>query len=109
MRRIRQARHACALCLQTGKVVLYNFKNYGSDWTLSPKELGVGAYPSLAQAGFAYNALSSIKVTPGCQAILYNSINFGGSSTIITADTADLATFDDAAESMVVSCAIKVG
>ncbi|HVJ21963.1 MAG TPA: carbohydrate-binding protein [Polyangiaceae bacterium] len=51
--------------------------------------LGPGDYP-LASLGLADNALSSIKVAAGYQAVLYNDDNFAGYANVVTGDTACL-------------------
>lgn len=52
--------------------------------------LGVGDYPSIASAGLPNDNLSSIKVQPGYEIILYRNTNFSGTSLTLQGDDACL-------------------
>jgi hypothetical protein len=93
------------VCVQ-GSVTLYDGDNY----TGASKNFVVGAYTDLAQAGFASDTMSSIKVQSGCTAILFANSNYGGETRRITSGTnqAGLGTFNNQASSLIVTCTFAV-
>jgi beta-glucanase (GH16 family) len=70
----------CAPCAT--QAMLYADCNYGG--TAVAK--AAGDY-DMANLGLANDTMSSIKVSPGYQAVLYQDIGFGGFATILTGDT----------------------
>ncbi|WP_173002992.1 discoidin domain-containing protein [Chitinophaga sp. SYP-B3965] len=70
-------------------VRLYGDCNYGS-WTTGILSTGDYTQGQLESLGFYNDEISSLKVAPGYQAILYSNNNFAGSSLTITGDNACL-------------------
>ncbi|WP_346839706.1 family 16 glycosylhydrolase [Microbulbifer sp. SAOS-129_SWC] len=80
---------------------VYNDCNYGG-WSAG---LGVGSYnlAALQGLGFVNDQASSIRVSSGYQATLYEHDNFAGSSVTVNGDTGCLNNFNDMASSVVIS------
>ena len=68
----------------------------------SSVSLGIGNYPNIANAGFANDSLSSLRVPAGLQVTLYENNAFGGASITFTADDFCLInnSFNDACSSL---------
>ncbi|KRG82987.1 beta glucanase [Stenotrophomonas daejeonensis] len=86
----------------TARATLYEHCNYGG-WAAG---LDVGSYnlAALQARGVANDAVSSLRVASGYEAVLYEHDNFGGTSTVVRGDDDCLNNegFNDKASSVVV-------
>jgi hypothetical protein len=103
VKRIRIASTYAEAAPSGGKVSVYQNCSYGG-WVYN---LGVGSYTmsQLAALGVTNDAISSIKVPNGLKITVYQSDNFAGTSTTLTADNSCLTgiNFNDNISSVVVS------
>lgn len=81
-------------------VTLFDKTNFGGGGYSIP----AGNYPKM-DSGFD-NWASSVSMSPGCNATLYEKTNFVGKSLVITKDTPSLGTFNDLTSSIKVACKV---
>ncbi len=89
-------------------MTLYADPSYGGQAVT----LGPGSYSWLPNSGFPNDALSSVKLAPGCSVTLFWDGNFGGKQLVLTADADTMPAgsgWDNAASSIKVVCQVRCG
>ena len=64
-----------------------------------------GSYPTLPK-GITDNAVSSVSISPGCTATLYELAKYGGKKVVVTKDTPSLGKFDNLLSSLKLDCKV---
>lgn len=84
----------------TGLVTVYEHCNYGG-WSAG---YNLGSYDGnvMTSMGARNDAISSIKVAAGYEAVLYEHWDFSGASVVVSGDNACLSNFNDKASSLLV-------
>lgn len=91
----------------SGLVTVYEHCNYGG-WAAG---FNTGSYDGnvMTSLGGRNDAISSVRVAAGYEAVLYENWDFSGASVVVTGDNTCLSNFNDRASSLIVRPATNSG
>ncbi len=91
----------------SGLVTVYEHCNYGG-WAAG---YNTGSYDGnvMTSLGARNDAISSVRVAAGYEAVLYENWDFSGASVVVTGDNTCLSNFNDRASSLIVRPATNTG
>ncbi len=91
----------------SGLVTVYEHCNYGG-WAAS---FNTGSYDGnvMTSLGGRNDAISSVRVAAGYEAVLYENWDFSGASVVVTGDNTCLSNFNDRVSSLIVRPATNSG